>query len=305
MSRPLRLDHAGAIWHVTSRGNELKEIYRDDGDRQRWLDVLGRVAGRYNWRVYGYVQMGNHYHLLIETVEASLSRGMRQLNGVYAQAFNRRHKRVGHLFQGRFHGELVQRETHLLEVLRYVVLNPVRAGMVGQAGDWAWSSYRATAGLGGSPAWLDTLWAIEQFGGSRKRYAAFVAEGRGAYNPRAVRGRGIAIGDERFRREVAETAVALRVDSEIPAAQRCPAPLRVDHLLPRLLGHFRLATDALGARHRHCDERGLVAWGLSRFGQASGRVIGPLLGVGRSQASRLTRRGGEAWSALGLTGPPN
>jgi putative transposase len=305
MSRPLRLDHAGAIWHVTARGNEQKEIFRDDADRQRWLDLLGRVAEAYGWRVHGYVQMGNHYHLVIETMEATLSRGMRQLNGVYAQWFNRRYKRVGHLFQGRFHGLLVDRESYLLELLRYVVLNPVRAGMVAQAADWAWSSHRATAGLAPAPPWLDTAWVNGHFGGSPKRYATFVAEGRGAFNPRAVHGRGIALGDERFRREVAETAAALKVDSEIPSAQRCPEPLRVESLLPRLLGHFRLSLAKLSVPRRSCDRRGLVAYGLSRYSRASGRVIGPMLGVSRSQASRLARRGSEAWPALGLTGPPD
>jgi REP element-mobilizing transposase RayT len=102
MARPLRLDHAGAVWHVTSRGNERREIFRDDEDRERFLTTLGRVIRIFRWRVHAYVLMGNHYHLLVETPEANLSRGMRHLNGVYTQEFNRRHGRVGHLLQGRF-----------------------------------------------------------------------------------------------------------------------------------------------------------------------------------------------------------
>src|SRR6266496_6859983 len=102
MARPLRLDHAGAVWHVTSRGNERREIFRDDEDRERFLRILARVVEEFRWRVHAYVLMGNHFHLLIETPEPTLSRGMQHLNGAYTQSFNRRHRRVGHLLQGRF-----------------------------------------------------------------------------------------------------------------------------------------------------------------------------------------------------------
>ena len=130
MARPLRLEFAGALYHVTSRGDRREDIYLDDGDRQDWLAVLAHVCERFNWVVHAYCQMTNHYHLLVETVDGNLSQGMRQLNGLYTQRFNRRHRQVGHLFQGRYKAILVQKEAHLLELSRYVVLNPVRAGMV-------------------------------------------------------------------------------------------------------------------------------------------------------------------------------
>ena len=151
VSRPLRLDHPGAVWHITARGNERKEIFRDDHDREAWLALLAQTVDLFDWRLHAYILMGNHFHMVVETPAASLSRGMRQLNGVYAMRFNKRHARVGHLFQGRFHSELVQKDSHLLEVLRYVVLNPVRAGRAAGAHDWSWSSYRATAGLEPAP----------------------------------------------------------------------------------------------------------------------------------------------------------
>ena len=100
MARPLRLELAGGLYHVTSRGDRREDIYRDDEDREMWLAVLGEVCQRFNWRVHAYCEMTNHYHFVVETPEANLSKGMRQLNGVYTQRFNRRHGLVGYLFQG-------------------------------------------------------------------------------------------------------------------------------------------------------------------------------------------------------------
>ena len=140
MSRPLRLEFAQALYHVTSRGDRREPIYVDDLDRTEWLEVLSQVCARFNWRCHAWCLMGNHFHVLIETPEPNLSAGMRQLNGVYTQRFNHRHGKVGHVFQGRFKAILVERESYLLEVSRYVVLNPVRAGIVRDVADWPWSS---------------------------------------------------------------------------------------------------------------------------------------------------------------------
>ncbi|MCH8154354.1 MAG: transposase [Proteobacteria bacterium] len=174
MSRPLRLQFPGAVTHVTSRGNAGQAIYLDDADRVRFLDLLGREIEQQRWRCHAYCLMDNHYHLLFETPEANLVAGMKRLNGAYAQTFDRRHGRVGHLLQGRYTAILVDRESHLLELCRYVVLNPVRAGLVERAAEWRWSSYQATAQARQNrarqnrapptPAWLDVAWVLEQFG---------------------------------------------------------------------------------------------------------------------------------------------
>jgi REP element-mobilizing transposase RayT len=116
MARPLRIEYEGAVYHVTSRGNERKPVFKDDGDREVFLDILHKVNKRYNFLCYAYCLMDNHYHLIIETPDGNLSKGMRQLNGVYTQAFNKRHHRVGHIFQGRYKAVLIQKESHLLEV---------------------------------------------------------------------------------------------------------------------------------------------------------------------------------------------
>jgi putative transposase len=183
MARPLRIEYPGAVYHATSRGNEKKRIFKDDHDRESFLAILTRVNKRYHWICHAYCLMDNHYHLLLETPEGNLALGMRQLNGVYTQAFNKRHNRAGHLLQGRYKGILIQKDSHLLEVSRYVVLNPVRARMTETPDAWKWSSYRATAGRGGHPACLTTDWILGQFGRQRsqaeKEYARFVQRGIG------------------------------------------------------------------------------------------------------------------------------
>ena len=182
MARPLRLEFPGAVYHITSRGNARHDIVADDRDRTAWLSLLAHVIDRYGWLCHAYCLMDNHYHLLIETPQANLSLGMRQLNGRYTQGYNRRHERVGHLFQGRFTAILVEKEAHLLELCRYVVLNPVRAKMIAHPRLWTWSSYRATVGETNAPVWLITDWILGQFaqriGVARERYRTFVAEGR-------------------------------------------------------------------------------------------------------------------------------
>lgn len=202
MARPLRLEFAGALYHVTSRGDRREDIYVDDGDREAWLEILGTVCKRFNWVVHAYCQMTNHYHLLVETVEGNLSRGMRQLNGHYTQKFNRRHGLVGHLFQGRYKAILVQKEAYLLELARYVVLNPVRAGMVSHPEKWAWSSYTRVIGITGAPEWLDVDWLLGQFGRNRNgavmAYRHFVLEGIGQSSPLSQTRHQLLLGDDAF-----------------------------------------------------------------------------------------------------------
>ena len=187
MARPLRIEFPGAVYHVTSRGNARQHIVVDDRDRSQFLALLAHVIDRYGWLCHAYCLMDNHYHLLIETPQPTLSLGMRQLNGRYTQAYNRQHERVGHLFQGRFAAILVEKEAHLLELSRYVVLNPVRAKLVSHPRQWAWSSYRATVGETTPPPFLTTDWILGHFGQrvgpAQEQYRTFVAEGRSGSRP--------------------------------------------------------------------------------------------------------------------------
>ncbi|WP_222619412.1 REP-associated tyrosine transposase [Undibacterium hunanense] len=202
MVRPLRLEFAGALYHVTSRGDRREDIYLDDDDRQEWLTVLAEVCDRFNWAVHAYCEMSNHYHLLVETIDGNLSRGMRQLNGLYTQRFNRRHKQVGHLFQGRYKAILIQKEAHLLELARYIVLNPVRAGMVSLPEQWHWSSYDFCVRDRHAPPWLDTDCLLGQFGvkcqQARLAYARFVLDGVGLASPLLATRHQLLLGDDEF-----------------------------------------------------------------------------------------------------------
>lgn len=187
MARPLRIQVPGAVYHVTSRGNARQDIVADDRDRTQWLTLLAHVVDRYGWLCHAYCLMDKNYHLLVETPQPNLSLGMRQLNGRYTQAYNRRHERMGHLFQGRFTAILVEKDAHLLELCRYVVLNPVRAELVSHPRQWARSSYWATVRESTAPVWLTTDWMLHQFGQrvgpAQERYRILVAEGRGGPRP--------------------------------------------------------------------------------------------------------------------------
>jgi putative transposase len=156
MARPLRIEFPGAVYHVTSRGDRRDDIFTDDEDRHGLLEVVAQALSRFDAEALAYCLMGNHYHFVLHTRQANLSLLMRHINGVYTQAFNRRHNKVGPLFQGRFKAILVDRDAYLLEVCRYVDLNPVRARMVRKPGASAWSSYRAHVGQAIAPDWLDT-----------------------------------------------------------------------------------------------------------------------------------------------------
>lgn len=253
MSRPLRLELAGGLYHVTSRGDGREAIYLDDGDRECWLAVLAAVCERYRWRCHAYCLMTNHYHLLLCTPEPNLARGMRQLNGVYTQRFNRAHRRVGHVFQGRYKAILVERDSYLLELARYIVLNPVRAGMVEDPADWPWSSYRATCGQAACPPWLDTDGVLAAFSAQRRRavraYEDFVRAGGGQPSPWSeLRGQ-IYLGSEQFMREMQQRIDPEADLSEVPSAQReAPAP-SLDELARRHPRNQAMALAYASGRH--------------------------------------------------------
>jgi REP element-mobilizing transposase RayT len=183
MARPLRIEYEGALYHITSRGNAGDKIFHNDEDRSLFLHILKKVNDRFNWLCHAYCLMDNHYHLIIETPDGNLSKGMRQLNGVYTQAFNKEHKRAGHLMQGRFKSLLLEKDNYLLIASRHVVLNPLRTQSVARPDLWKWSSFRGMIGLdlahpcldvGGLLARLD-----ENEGEARKKFFAFVMDGIG------------------------------------------------------------------------------------------------------------------------------
>ena len=229
MARPLRIEYPGALYHVTSRGDRQEAIFEDDQDRTAFLNVLGEVISRFRWRCHAYCLMGNHYHLMIETPEGNLTKGMRQLNGVFTQWSNRRHKRSGHVFQGRYKAILVDRDSYFLELARYIVLNPVRAAMVKHPKQWKWSSYGATSGTAETLAWVTTDDLLAQFSkrraAARRKYQDFVAEGMGKESIwKDLQGQ-IYLGDDDFVEQMRSKLEEREEDVNIPRIQqRGPAP---------------------------------------------------------------------------------
>jgi REP element-mobilizing transposase RayT len=202
MARPLRIEFAGGLYHITSRGNRKEAIYLLDEDREQFLSVLGDACAKYQWLCHSYCLMTNHYHLLIETPLSNLSKGMRYLNSVYTQKFNRAHNRIGHVLQGRYKSILVEKDSYLLELSRYIVLNPVRAGMVQKADKWPWSNYLATSGRVPVPPWLMVEWLLSSFSPIKSiallKYEQFVADGRNKKNPWADLKHQIYLGSDDF-----------------------------------------------------------------------------------------------------------
>ena len=238
MSRPLRLEFSGALYHVTSRGDRREDIYEDDKDRKAFLSILDSVCDECNWVCHAYCLMSNHYHLLVETPDANLSKGMRQLNGVYTQTFNRAHGRGGHVFQGRYKAILVEKESYLMELSRYIVLNPVRAGMTRSAREWPWSSYQATVGQSNGPASLNVEWLLAAFGKTKavaiERYKKFVSKGTGHPSPWALLRNQVFLGDEKFVEKMQSQIDGDKELSEVPSSQRRP--------VPKTLGYYETST---------------------------------------------------------------
>jgi REP element-mobilizing transposase RayT len=224
MARPLRISFSGALYHITSRGNARENIYQDDEDRRVFLDLLDRSCERHAWVCHAYCLMPNHYHLLIETSQPTLSKGMKYLNGIYTQRFNRRHQRVGHVLQGRFKAILVDSNAYLLELSRYIVLNPVRARLVRSAKDWPWSSYRATVGLATAHPCLTVDWVLSEFDKEKRdaceRYRVFVQEGKNQPWPWASLKNQVYLGSDEFVEDMLNKLSAEQSLSDIPKKQK-------------------------------------------------------------------------------------
>ena len=277
MSRPLRLEFPGALFHVTSRGNRKQDIFLDDADCQWFLDLMEKTVNRFAWTVLSYALMRNHFHIIIQLTRETLSMGMKWLNGQYARAFNRRHRCVGHLFGERPHAPLIERDTYLLEVLRYVVLNPVRAGLVAHPRDYAWSSYRALAGLVAPPQWLAVDDVLINFGDDRTLACAafqqFVEAAIGVENnPWNNLVAGSYLGCESWLAETRERIKLKPRSDDHPRAQRIIAQPRIADVIAVVADTFSIH------EHRIRENRGgvprlAVAWLACHEGQLTNREI--------------------------------
>ncbi len=222
MARPLRIEYPGAHYHVMSRGNERRPIVRDDADREKRLDWLRRTVETYGWRLHAFVLMNNHDHLFVETPQANLSAGMQFLNGSYTGYFNRRYRRAGHLFQGRYKAQLVEEEGYYLEVSRYIHLNPVRARCVERPERYYWSSYPGYHNPRRTFAWMTYEKVLGGFGRdpklARAAYRQFVSAGvvQNPVSPFSQAFRGVVVGSETFLERVRTMLSDCEADPAVP-----------------------------------------------------------------------------------------
>ena len=284
MSRPLRIEFPGAIYHVTARGDRREPIFEDVADRVNFLLIIDLAMSRFDAVALAYCLMGNHYHFVIHTRQANLSRLMRHINGVYTQTYNRRHHKVGHLFQGRFKAILVDQDAYLLEVCRYIDLNPVRARMVRQPGKWPWSSYLAHTQMQAVPDWLDTAAVYAHLLGrpartaadkkrAAMRYAQFVAEGRDVpLWDQALKGQ-IFLGNEKFVARMCALAEPRRASAkEVPRAQ------------------LRMTKRLIKEYVERFDDRDEAIIAAYRQGQHTMTDIANTLGLSISRVSRIVKK---------------
>ena len=264
MARPLRIELPGGTFHITSRGNEQRPIYRDDEDRLIFLKILQETVGRFGWIVTAWVLMTNHFHLVIQTPEPNLSRGMQWFLGKYVGVFNRRYRRCGHLFQGRFKSILLEKERYMSNVLRYVVLNPVRAGIVDSPEEYEWSSYRATAGLDEAPGWLDTAAALESFGGAsdlaRAAYRQFVLEKVGLDDPLwSELIHGIYLGSNDWAKAMRKQVESKPRSTDHPVLQRAIGRPKMHAIVTAVSRAAAVTAEVIREKRGH-PLRALIAW---------------------------------------------
>ena len=291
MVRPLRLEFAGALYHITARGNARQAIFNDDHDRKVFLEFLGREVTQQGWNCYAYCLMPNHYHLLIETPEPNLSKGMRRLNGVYTQYFNRHHDRVGHLFQGRYRSIVVDRDEYLLELCRYLVLNPVRAGLVKDPGGWRWSSFPATVGLVPAPKWLDDRGVHDLFGygvdDGRESFEKFVSDGMKCEAPwKNIRGQ-IYLGSQAFLERM-DNLVKKRPLNDVASMQRRPARPLPEDVLKFVSETYGVEREVLLSR-QHSQAWRIAAYLLRRVVNLNLKEVAALFAVSSSIISRYQK----------------
>jgi REP element-mobilizing transposase RayT len=289
MARPLRILFPEAYYHVTCRGNERKAIFRDDTDRSVFLDKLKASRQIYGVEIHAYVLMNNHFHLMLETPKGNLSEFMRHFNISYTAAFNRRHHRVGHLYQGRYKAIVIDKDRYLLELSRYVHVNPVRVRsyraenireQIRYLQRYPWSSLSGYLHSQNKESWITYDPILSHVGGSRKRYGEFLAEGiqKGYPTPwEKLQGQVVLGGDdfvERIKRKIKGGGSR----REQPAAKRFAAK-ELKAVLRAVAGYFRLAEEKLtGRRTGHRNERAVAMELMYRYGSVSQAEIGKLLG---------------------------
>lgn len=290
MARPLRIEYPNAHYHVTCRGNDRRNIFRDDDDRRAFLDRLRKSLDIYEVRLHCYVLMNNHFHLVAQTPRANLSEFMRHFNVAYTSFFNRRHRRTGHLYQGRFKAILVQPDAWLLGLSRHVHMNPVRTrqrkrkdvpDQVRQLWQYRWSSLGGYVSARRREPWIHYDGVLSRTGHSRRRYGRFVQDGleQGAPSPwKELRGQ-VILGDDRFWTSARERWASLAGNSDKPALPSPATRMEPARITAEAARYFDLAPERLQRKRGRCrDQRGLLMEMLYRYGGMTQQAIGAHLG---------------------------
>jgi len=293
MSRQWRIEYVGALYHVLSIGNERKEIFNGNEDRKVFLEALAQMSNRFDVEVHAYVLMGNHYHLLLRTKRANLSKAMQWFGVTYTRRFNLRNARIGHLFQGRFKSILVENESYLLRLSCYIHRNPLRAGMVHRLVDYVWSSYPAYAYGKNYPNWLETDLILSQFPG-KDRHRAYRSEiqrySRAEKKVIEDFRHALLLGSREFIEHIKSTYLKERPESELPQQKAVLRDRDPGELLERAGDSLKCDVEdfrrsfKIGKEEK--DKRDLLLYILWELGIYSGREIGEVLGLGYSSVSR-------------------
>jgi len=285
MGRPLRIEYPGALYHITSRGNERKEIFLDDADRVHILEIIKDYHARYGILIHGYVLMDNHYHLLLETPKRNILKVMHGLNGGYTGYFNRRYGRSGHLFQGRYRGILVERDTYLIPLSRYIHLNPVRAKLVDKPEEYPWSSYLGYVQGDKEDEWVEYSWVLSQFGNARstarREYRRYVEEGlrEKSENPLNDLHGQVVLGKETFIEKVKEMVKGKSLSNEIVERKRFrqnPLPDDIIKLVSRV---FKADEETIMDRgNKNNSARKAAIYFVQRYSGLSNEEVGKVFG---------------------------
>jgi putative transposase len=257
MARPLRIQFPGAWYHMMNRGASRQRIFLNENDRKDFLNLLGETSDMFTIQIHAYCLLDNHYHLLIHTPQGNISRSMRHLNGVYTQRFNRKHGTDGSIFRGRFKAILIDADSYLLEVTRYIHLNPVRANIVGTPEQYPWSSHNAYLEKPQSLSWLLRDEVLGRFGEklnqSIKSYREFIQAGIPSDIEEfyTMKRRPIILGAERFKDWVRTKLISSgEEDYEIPEAKGLHSSISANHVIDIIMKSYKVGKETLERVHR-------------------------------------------------------
>jgi len=292
MARPLRVEYAGAFYHVINRGNAGEDLFKDRADREKFLEYIEKAVDRFSIRIHTYCLMTNHYHVLVETPHPNLSKAIQWINVSYATYFNRKHQRMGHLFQGRFKSILVEADHYLQQLSRYIHLNPVRAKMVESPGEFRWSSYPAFIGKVTAPAWFEREWLLSQFGNTKTEavanYKDFIEKSdvETQENPAKDLIGGFILGTPDFVNWVKEKNLVSRPDEkEIPQLRQLKPAIKIEAIVEAVCHEFNCSRELIMKRGRKNNLARDLAIYLSRImsrktGVKLGEYFGNISGAG-------------------------